>query len=73
MDPREPREVRERKKAATLERRKKEFDKLPKKERDILTAIGWSPYQAEKPINRSVSYYEQHGTYLIDKETGTKE
>ena len=67
MDPHEPKATRELKKAATLKRRKKEFDKLPKEQREVLTAIGWSPYQEDKIVCRSESYYEQHGTYIIDK------
>ena len=67
LDPHEPKATRELKKATTLERRKKEFDKLPKEQRDILTAIGWSPYQADKVINRSTSYYERHGSYVIEE------
>ena len=35
-----------------LERRKKEFDKLPQKQREIREAIGWSPYQDGKVIRR---------------------
>ena len=38
--------------AEDLERRKKEFDKLPKKQREIREAIGWSPYQDGKVIRR---------------------
>ena len=72
LDPHEARPTRELKKAAALTKRKKAFDKLPKKQRDILTAIGWNPHDAEKPINRSRSYYEQHGTYLMDKESDAK-
>ena len=67
LDPHEPKATRELKKARALERRKKEFDRLPKKQRDILEAIGWSPHQHDQPINRSTSYYEQHGTYLMNK------
>lgn len=73
LNPHEPKATRELKKAAALEKRKAEFDRLPKEKRDILTAIGWNPHQAEKPINRSASYYEQHGTYLMDKENSAKE
>lgn len=39
-------------KAKELERRKKEFDKLPQKQREIREAIGWSPYQDGKVIRR---------------------
>ena len=49
-----------------LERRKKEFDKLPKKQRDILTAIGWSPYQQDAVVCRSTEYFAKHGTYVVD-------
>ena len=69
LDPHEPKVTRELKKAVALNKRKKEFDKLPKKQRDILTAIGWNPHDNGKVINRSTSYYEQHGTYVIDKDT----
>lgn len=68
LDPHEPKVTRELKKAVALSKRKKEFDKLPKDKRDILTAIGWNPYQSDKVINRSTSYYETHGTYVIDKD-----
>lgn len=66
MDPHEPKATRELKKAAALEKRKAEFDKLPKEQRDILTAIGWNPHQSEQIINRSTSYYEKHGSYIIN-------
>lgn len=72
MDPHEPKVTRELKKAAALRKRKREFDKLPKEKRDILAAIGWSPYDADKVINRSVSYYEAHGTYVTDIENRTE-
>lgn len=39
--------------AADLERRKKEFDKLPLKERRIREAVGWSPYQDGEIIHRT--------------------
>lgn len=52
-NPHEPKEVRERKKAAELERRKKEFDKLPEREREIRTMLGWSPYQDGQIIHRT--------------------
>lgn len=35
-----------------IERRKKEFDKLPLKERQIREMLGWSPYQAGDIIRR---------------------
>lgn len=35
-----------------LEHRKKEFDKLPLKERQIREMLGWSPYQAGDIIRR---------------------
>ena len=35
-----------------IESRKKEFDKLPLKERRIHEALGWSPYQADKIVRR---------------------
>lgn len=38
--------------AEDLERRKKEFDKLPLTERRIREALGWSPYQAGDIIRR---------------------
>lgn len=38
--------------AKDLERRKKEFDQLPLEQRKVREAIGWSPYQADKPIRR---------------------
>ena len=70
LNPHEPKATRELKKTAALEKRKKEFDKLPKEQRDILTAIGWNPHQSEKIINRSTSYYEKHGSYIIDSPPG---
>lgn len=39
--------------AEDLERRKKEFDKLPLEERRIREAIGWSPYQDGEVIRRT--------------------
>ena len=66
-DPHEAPAVREKRKAAYLEKRKREFDALPKERRDILTALGVSPHQAGQIINRSTTYYEEHGTYVIDK------
>lgn len=38
--------------AVELERRKREFDKLPAKQRRICEMIGWSPYQNEAQIRR---------------------
>lgn len=38
--------------SAEIERRKREFDKLPLKERRIREALGWSPYQAGDIIRR---------------------
>ena len=66
LNPHEPKATRELKKAAALEKRKKEFDKLPKEQRDILTAIGWNPHQQGQIINRSTSYFEAHGSYVIE-------
>ena len=66
-NPHEAPAVREKRKAAYLEKRKREFDALPKERRDILTALGVSPHQAGQIINRSTTYYEEHGTYVIDK------
>ena len=43
---------REELRAAELERRKKEFDRLPKEQRKAREAIGWSPYQDGEPIRR---------------------
>ena len=68
MDPHESKVTRELKKAATLRKRKRQFDKLPKDQKDIMTAIGWSPYQSEQIINRSTSYYDKHGSYVMDKD-----
>lgn len=65
-DPHESKAIREKRKAAALEKRKREFDKLPKKQRDILTAIGWSPYQVDKIVNRSTDYFNKNGTFVID-------
>ena len=66
-NPHEAPAVREKRKAAYLEKRKKEFDALPKEQRDIMERLGVSPYQAGQIINRSTTYYEEHGTYVIDK------
>lgn len=38
--------------AEDLERRKKEFDKLPLEQRKAREAIGWSPYQADHVTRR---------------------
>lgn len=38
--------------AADLERRIKEFDRLPLEQRKAREAIGWSPYQDGEPIRR---------------------
>lgn len=66
-NPHESKAKREKRKAANLEKRKREFDKLPKERRAILESLGVSPYQAGQIINRSTTYYEEHGTYVIDK------
>lgn len=47
LDPYEPEQIRAKKKAAELEKRKKYFDKLPKEARDALTALGVSPHQGD--------------------------
>lgn len=46
------RERREELRAADLERRKKEFDKMPLEKRQAFEAVGWSPYQDGQPIRR---------------------
>lgn len=46
-------ERREELRAAELERRKKEFDRLPEKQRRAYEAIGWSPYQIGKVTTRA--------------------
>lgn len=51
-NPHESKAKREQRKAAYLEKRKKEFDKLPLEQRKIRTALGWSPYQDGEPIRR---------------------
>ena len=66
-NPHEAPAVREKRKAAYLEKRKREFDKLPKEQREIRERLGVSPYQAGQIINRSTTYYEEHGTYVIEK------
>ena len=66
-DPHEPKAKREKRKAANLEREKREFDKLPKEQRTIMEKLGVSPYQRGQIINRSTTYFEEHGTYVIDK------
>ena len=53
LNPYEPKAVRDRKRAAALERRKREFDKLPKEVRDAFTAMGASPYQVGQVIRRT--------------------
>lgn len=42
----------------TLEERKAEFNSLPLKLRKIYTAIGWSPYDADKIVRRSTGSLE---------------
>ena len=66
-NPHEAPAVREKRKAAHLEKRKRAFDKLPKEQREVMERLGVSPYQAGQIINRSTTYYEEHGTYVIDK------
>lgn len=66
-DPHESKAKREQRKAAHLAREKREFDKLPKERRQILESLGVTPYQRGQIINRSTTYYEEHGTYVIDK------
>lgn len=41
-----------------IERRKKEFDKLPLKERQIREMLGWSPYQADDIVRRTCGAIE---------------
>lgn len=69
-DPHESKVKREKRKAANLAKEKREFDKLPKERRDILTALGVSPYQRGQIINRSTSYFEKHGSYIVDNPPG---
>ena len=66
-NPHESKAKREQRKAAHLEREKRAFDKLPKEQRAIMEKLGVSPYQRGQIINRSTTYYEEHGTYVIDK------
>ena len=66
-NPHESPAKREQRKAAKLAKDKRTFDKLPKERRDILTALGVSPYQRGQIINRSTTYFEEHGTYVIEK------
>ena len=65
--------VRKRKKAAYLEKEKRDFDALPKERRTILESLGASPYQRGQVVNRSVEYYERHGSYIIDPPGTTTE
>lgn len=44
--------------AKELERRKKDFDKLPLEERRIREAIGWSPYKDGERIQRTCGRIE---------------
>ena len=44
---------REELRAIEIERRKKEFDRLPEKQRRAYEAIGWSPYQIGKVTTRA--------------------
>ena len=65
--------VRKRKNAAYLEKEKRDFDALPKERRTILESLGASPYQRGQVVNRSVEYYERHGSYIIDPPGTTTE
>lgn len=58
---------RKRKKAAYLERRKREFDALPKEKREVMERLGVSPYQKDTIICRSTSFFETNGTFVVDK------
>lgn len=71
-DPHEPKAKREKRKAADLEREKREFDKLPKEQRTIMEKFGCSPYQRGLVVCRSPEYFEKHGTYVIDIENKTE-
>lgn len=66
LNPHDKPEVRKRKAAAYLEKEKRAFDKLPKKEREIRESIGWSPYQQDTVVCRSTEYFAKHGTYVVD-------
>lgn len=66
-NPHESKATRKKRKAANLEKRKRAFDKLPAEQRCIMEKLGVSPYQQGQIINRSTTYYEEHGTYVIDK------
>lgn len=39
--------------AKDLERRKREFDRMPLKKRKAFEAVGWSPYQAGEVVRRT--------------------
>ena len=69
-NPHESKATREKRKAANLEKRKREFDKLPAERLAILESLGASPYQAGQIVNRSAEYYEKHGSYIIDNPPG---
>lgn len=72
LNPHDKPAVRKRKAAAYLERCKREFDALPKEQRDIMEKFGCSPYQRGLVVCRSPEYFEKHGTYVIDIENRTE-
>lgn len=53
LNPYESPELRAKRKEARLEKRKKEFNALPEKERRILTALGWAPDSSDT-IERAI-------------------
>ena len=52
LDPYESEQIRAKKRAAEIERRKKFFNTLSKETRDQLTALGLSPYQDGEEVIR---------------------
>ncbi len=67
LDPHESKATRAKRKAAYLKKRKREFDAMPKEKRAVLESLGASPYQTGQIINRSTTYFEEHGTYVMEK------
>ena len=70
-NPHESKAKREQRKAAYFEKEKREFDRLPKEQRAIMEQLGWSPYQRGQIICRSTSYFETHGSYVVDTPPGS--
>lgn len=52
LNPYEPMRVREKKRKAELQRRKKEYNEMPLERRNVLCSLGLNPYDEETYISR---------------------